>query len=785
MISHIRNEWLALTGLLALAAFYYSPVLIQGNSQVLSRAGLDTWQQYFYWKHFGYEAIAHGELPLWNPYIFSGTPYIAGIQSALFYPLHVIYLLCPLALAINVSIALHCWLASVFTYFYARYLGIRHTGSALAAITFVYSAPYFLHIYPGHLSNLATMIWLPLLFLAVEAWLNTRKIVYALLGGIVLSIQVLAGHPQYLFYSTVTLFVYVVLRMAIVEKKPTARQLRSLLAGFAVLLATGMLLSAIQLLPTLELTRHSMREGLTYEWVSIFSLPPEMLVTLLVPDFFGDMLHVSYWGRNYLWEMSVYIGIIPLAMVVVALIHARSRQVWLFVAVAIAACLLALGKYTPLLWLLYTYVPGFNLFRGLCKFVFVFAFASALLAGFGADRLLRLAEERPRKLRFLAKLLLASAIVLLTIGLSGWFYGGEIWKTLLEAFKTIEERYDPLPTLTEHFFQSSHRVAWQSMRTSALYMLVLGALLWTWQTVARLPRALLPGCLLALTVIDLWLFGARYLVTFRPEDLRMDPELKAFFQSEQEPFRVAAPFFELLNIGMLEGIENVGGYDAIVLKHYNEFINVTQRLPLERPNLSMTIQRSSPLLDLLNVKYYIVTPTMSINTPGFELVLQNHKYRLYKNTRAFPRSFVVHNALVLEDRNTILQHMTSSRFRPMSYAIIDQPIDGLLSETTLPNPVPSVVKHALHQVTVKATLTQPGLLVLGDMYYPGWRAFVDARETKIYRANHVMRAVFVPEGEHTVEFSYRPLSLKIGAIVSFMAFVCVVGWLCWAYKNAR
>src|SRR5207244_2918538 len=102
----------------------------------------------------------------------------------------------------------------------------------------------------------------------------------------------------------------------------------------------GVLLSAVQLLPTMELTRHSVREGLTYKWVSSFSLPPAMLLTLLIPDFFGDMLQVSYWGKNYLWEMSVYVGIIPLAMVVVALIHARSRQVWIFLGLAIASCML-------------------------------------------------------------------------------------------------------------------------------------------------------------------------------------------------------------------------------------------------------------------------------------------------------------------------------------------------------------------------------------------------------------------------------------------------------------
>jgi hypothetical protein len=267
--------------------------------------------------------------------------------------------------------------------------------------------------------------------------------------------------------------------------------------------------------------------------------------------------------------------------------------------------------------------------------------------------------------------------------------------------------------------------------------------------------------------------------------LRLDQDLKAFLQRDQEPFRVATPFFDSLNTGLLEGIENVGGNDAIVLKHYSEFINVVQRLPIEQPSLVMNIERYSPLLDLLNVRYYILPSSMRIGMAGFALVFQNHKYNLYKNTRALPRSFVVHDARVMQERNAVLLDMTSLGFRPRSYAIIDQPIAGLPSDATLQSPVPHMLQHTLHKVAIKAQLTQPGLLVLGDVYYPGWQALVDGRETTIYRANYVMRAVFVPAGEHLVEFSYRPLSLQIGAIVSAMALVCVAGALYWFCQGRR
>ena len=144
--SSLVREAPAIAGWAVLAALYFLPVLTQGNDVVLSKSGTDTWRQFFYWRHFAYESLSRGEWPLWNPYIFSGTPFIAGIQSAVFYPFHVTYLLFGTAFAINLIIALHCFLATLFTYLYARYLELSRPASIVAGLTFGYSAPYFLHI---------------------------------------------------------------------------------------------------------------------------------------------------------------------------------------------------------------------------------------------------------------------------------------------------------------------------------------------------------------------------------------------------------------------------------------------------------------------------------------------------------------------------------------------------------------------------------------------------------------------------------------------------------------
>ena len=126
-----------------------------------------------HWRGFGFGEIARGNLPLWNPHIYSGAPFLAGFQSALLYPLNVLYLVLPLAKAINWGIALHAFLGGLFFYLWALKRGLHPLACFLAGAEFIFCAPYFLHIYAGHLPNLCTMIWAPLLFLAIDgAWRN-------------------------------------------------------------------------------------------------------------------------------------------------------------------------------------------------------------------------------------------------------------------------------------------------------------------------------------------------------------------------------------------------------------------------------------------------------------------------------------------------------------------------------------------------------------------------------------------------------------------------------------
>jgi hypothetical protein len=772
----LKKEGREIAFLFLLAAAYFLPVLINGNSRVISAEGGDTWSAYFNWRHFGFASLVRGEIPLWNPYSFSGTPFVAGIQSALFYPLNVLYLFFDTPFAINLSVTIHCLLGSLFTYLFARYIDIGRPGAVLAALTFTYGAPYFFHIYPGHLTLLCTMIWLPLVMMWLETVIRTKQIRYAVWSGVVLSLQVFAGNPQYLFYSTIAVSGYLFLRVILGKDWDVVPYS---LAGYGIFAATGILLSMIQLLPTLELISYSVRERLTYEWVSAFSLPPEELVTLLLPNFFGDMVQIPYWGKNYLWEMSLYLGIVPFVMCVIAVALNRARHVFVFSIIAGVSLLFALGKYTPVLTFLYNYVPGFDRFRGISKFVFVFSFAISMIAGYGLHKLTVLAEERSPKLRSISYAILASALVLFCIGAVGWLFGEDVWRSIVEASVTGPDRYDPPPDLTELFLSASMKVALWDILKVCFVLLLLGGSLFVFPKLKKLKVESLMMVVLALTAGDLAHFGSRYVTTFDPRRLYMDEELKAFLKSDQEPFRIATPIVHLLNQGLLEHIENAGGYDAIVLKNYNEFINFAQQLPIDEPNLAMRLRTISPALNLLNVKYYILESGMRIDGPTVDLVFRGRKYDVYRNRDAYPRAFVVHDVRIINDRDAAFRLIASAESAPKSFAIVEEPIGAVPHHGSVQSPLPKIVEYRLNRVSIQADLKEQGFLVLADSYYPGWKAFVDGKKTKIYRTNYVMRGVVVPAGLHRVEFRYDPLSFKIGLIISLTSLVVVVGFLMW------
>ncbi|MCF6147607.1 MAG: YfhO family protein [Candidatus Kuenenia sp.] len=792
-----KYDWYAILTLFLLTLAYFHKVVIPFDTSILSDQNTDTRHQLFYWRYFGFNTLANGTLPLWNPYIYSGSPFVGGIQSALFYPLNLIFLIFPIHVAINYSIILHVFLSGVFTYLYVRYLrffreekqnsallkneeagGLTRTSCMISAIIFMFCAPQIFHVYPGHLPNLCTMIWLPLVLLFSELFLRTRRLLYAFLGGIVVACNILAGHPQYFFYTAIAVSLYFIIRILqeVIDHKSLKAAGYSL-AGFCIIYVTGFFLSLIQLLPAIEMVKHSARQSLTYEWVGQFSFLPENFITLFLPDFFGDLFNAPYWGRCYLWEMSLYLGIPSLMLCGIASFNFKSGYTRIFLIIALITTILALGKFTPLFKILYAVVPGFNMFRGNSKFIFIVAFSLSVLAGFGLEYLQNVFAKKMTKTFLFITIGIAAAISMFLIIFFLFHAGFGAWHAILHKIYTWGDRYTTLPDLNNaNFLRTTFIVARKSAIKVILVAILSLLIIGLWINGRLNKKALIP-LTIALLFGDLWMFGNRYMVTFDPKECFWNKEVTDILKKDPAPSRITTAGHFELNQGMAHNIANIGGYDANVIKEYSEFVNLLSGKPIEQPNIVMEVSQISKLTNLLTLRYLLLPANMRINHPGFTLLYNDAKYALFENLHALPQSFVVHKAKELHGRDTIFKELSGNDFQPKEYIVVEEPVPPVRisnSQNIQNESVPEILEYTPNSVTIRASLLEDGYLVLSDTYYPGWNAYVDGKQSKIYKTNYVIRSVFLEKGEHIVKFIYEPMSFVIGMIISLSALILII-----------
>ena len=369
---------------LLLTLLVFGRSLVGADDLMIGDGATDLERQFIHWRPFGFQQLAAGHLPLWNPHIYGGTQYFGGFQAALLYPPNWLYLFLPLARAVNNGIALHVFLAGWFMYFWVRHRGLHVVSAVLAGVLFMFGGSYFPHIFAGHLPNLCTMVWGPLILLSIDGWFSRRTLPWLLLGGGALTMQILAGHPQYVFYTGVACALYSVTKL---WGDP---QRWRMAAALALIPFAGVALSAVQLFEGLHAGGESLRsKGINIGFAGSFSFPPENLLTFLVPGFFGDIVTKPYWGRQLLWEACPFIGISGFVLALYALFRVRGREVWVCAGIALALFVVALGRYTPLFEPLYYYAPGFNKFRGWSKFIYPAMLFVTMLSAIGLDAMLR------------------------------------------------------------------------------------------------------------------------------------------------------------------------------------------------------------------------------------------------------------------------------------------------------------------------------------------------------------------------------------------------------------
>ncbi|HEX8557448.1 MAG TPA: YfhO family protein [Pyrinomonadaceae bacterium] len=326
-----------------------------------------------------------GSLPLWNPYIFSGMPLLATAQGGLLFPLNWFYLAFSPQAATNLMVVGSYVVAAAGAYLYARRAGASVAGAVVTSLAWQWGG--FLVGQIGHINVVQTGAVLPWVLWAVDGYGATGGRGRGAALAALVALQTFAGHQQTLAYSLLLVAAYAAASARAASGESRALYLRSL--AFVV---TGVLLAAVQILPTFELLRNSLRADSSYDFFTSFSLPPWMLGTFLAPYFAGGgdgaLYRAPYVGPPYYGEMAGYVGALGLMLAACAVLFRRDARTKFWAAAALVCLLLALGRYAPLgFYKLVYHVPVLNLFRVPARHLLEAEFALAVLAGRGLTAL--------------------------------------------------------------------------------------------------------------------------------------------------------------------------------------------------------------------------------------------------------------------------------------------------------------------------------------------------------------------------------------------------------------
>lgn len=746
--------WAAALFLLALALLFMGRAVWPPAGWVVGE-GYDMRGAYYLWHEAVHTAVRDGRLPFWDPYQFSGYPFLVNPQVGAFYPPAWLTVLLPTYAGVSWYIIFHLWLAGLGMLLFVRFMKGTWLGGLLAAVAFSFSAFMTARIWAGHAVPLASNIWLPWLALGL-AWSVRRGNSWAaVLAGIPLAMAVLAGHTTSLLYMglgwgafAVYLLVVAVGEEGDLPNRPTKASRVGLVIRQTVIMGVvGLLLSAVQLLPLFQFSALSTRVAApSFEFAANYSLPPAHLITLIVPDFFGEPVRAGYWSVPTFVELTIYAGIMPLLGLVLAL-RRPSRLTWFYVAVIGLGLLLAVGSYGFLYKIFYDLLPPFRLARapGRAAILYVFA-ASALLGEAIAAWQRATAEERARTLPpYMRGVLVVAAV---------------IGAAVLAATGAVFAAQHP----TETSGRLWHQLGGWSLALT--WMLVGGALLWGYlvsrpEQLAR-RRWLAAGLLLVL-VSDLWFFGSKMvrLSPTSPEQMWIDAK-GMIGETNERIIPWGVSLFWQNQPGQV-GLRSVFGYNSLEIADYEAFV------------ASVADPRAATY-DILGAGYVVSPVALDQYGDGdrpLTLVDNSGAVWVYRRGRVLPVARLVYGVEVIEDGATAIGRIHQPDFDPAATAIVNQEPDCELNGTAAAG-TSEIITQQPGYWQIETDSERPALLVLSETFYPGWRVTVDGEAAELLKAYTVVRAVCVPAGRHTVEWRYVPTVFMIGGALSLLALVAVV-----------
>jgi Bacterial membrane protein YfhO len=721
------------------------------------------------YRAFFADELRAGRFSRWCPGLYCGLPLYSESQAGYLHPFK--YLLYPwLATwqALNLDTVLSIWLTGVGAFFWLR----RHVGPA-GALTgaCILGLSGFTWGHLIHTSMINALASLPFVIWGLEhSWASGRRRGVAL-AGVALACQVFAGHLQDALWTICLVGLYGLYR-ASTENSWHRRM--SVLGMAAALVIVGVLLSAVQWIPSKELLDRSPRaSGLSWDNLTFGSWHPELLPTAVIREAFGTRARDTDWMDGFYpyHEMNIYVGLIAIVLAVVgAKVHgARDRWANFWVVLIGIALVLMLGRFTCLFDYAH-FIPILGSSREPVRFQIWAAVGIAALAAVGVERL-----EQGDGVSLHQGLVVAGSLVLFSIPILCFLYA-PAWSGLWNK-----------PRQLAQFRWLGHEFVFGLVRT-----LLLSAMAWwaAWKaTRSADPSRRLRWVAVLPTLVIADLLGSHWadVPTVDPSFWTDPPESVGRLKSDPNLIRI---------FGIADKSAAEPGYasepvDFLAARDQLDWsLAPVWHIPSARGETPMRARRSVDFFDyggrrLIDVASITHVLTGRRNVEKMRKVLNaravvSGSAFILRNVRALPRARLAGRPLYAEDR----QHAVAALARSAATdelqerLIVEDPLHSLPTDAAVSGTA-RIIEDLPERMVIETEASTPAYLVVSDTFDPGWSAQVDGRPAMIHPAYITFRAVYLDHGKHTVVLTYRPAGFSFGLELSLCGFLGGLGLVLW------
>lgn len=747
---------------------------------------------------------------LWNPHIFCGMPAVVTAVSPRWFDLtSATYSIISLGFYsitndYSITYIVSFIILAFSTFFLMREFGLSRGVSFLTAAAVTFSTGISVLYFIGHITKLKSLAVFPFIIMMLFRFQRKIKPVDILFFIIGIHLLALGAHVQIVFYFLLTILIYFIfyfIRSFLTKDKPLQKQLFKTLGVSFIAGIVALMMSFDTYSQLYEYKPYSTRgtksvtelqnpgapsQANSYEYNTSWSFSPGEVMTFIIPSFYGfgkstyngplsgnqDAEVNTYFGQMPFVDAAMYMGVIVFALAIFAMIARRKEPVVQFLGgVVILYILISFGKNFPVIYdFMYYYFPFFDNFRVPSMILHVVQIIIPVLAGFGVMKLINLREEKNEKIQKGLRVTAITFAVIFIITLlfsssfSSWF------TTRVSEFASSlgnnqqSQMFLALQKYMSDMFTGDLQIAFGLLALSFGLMIAFVS--------SKINKELLITGITILILFDLFRIsnrGAAYEDISNIDQLFREPDYISVIkqQNEKEPYRI----MNMKQDGTIGSIGQNSNFNVYFLME--DFYGYSAAKPRSYQDLMDVIGPTNyTLWKMLGVKYLVTDRPFPFEFFTTVYTSPDSTTFVHLNDNSLSRIYFV-DSVGQKAPMDLLNSIKENQFDPEKIAYVEN--QDFKIDKPGPDAFSKITEYKDEYLSADVNASGNNFLFFGTTYMPGWKAYIDGSEVKIYKANHGFQGIVVPAGKHKVEFIYQPAGFALGKYLSLILNILVIG----------